>query len=234
MNPNSPIQTLAFDPGAPIAATAEPCAVSIVDDEERPYTVEVPKPACGYPQAIEQVVNLIGNLADRVGKSTILVDRFAVQRMLFARYTGETNMERIATAGGIKRQSLYRLLERGESKEHPAYEAFYAAFHQLHDATVFNSLEAIRQAAHSNNWKAAEAHLKLTAPEMGAVEKSENVTVQGDVNIQINGKSIHEASTQELLEAWTKNLGSFSNAALQVIKDKLPANVTAMFEQRHD
>lgn len=237
MNPNMAIQDMAFDPDpaemqAGCLLPSNDSAVAVVEPEieETPVTVNLPgmlSEKSEAPAEINQVVQVIGNLADTIGASAVLSDRFAVKRILISRWSGETNMERLAAVMGIRRPSLYRLLERGERKEHPAYEFFYAAFHQLHGATVLQSLEVVRRAAHSGNWKAAEYFLKIAAPDIGKDEPKAEVNVSGDMMIQVNGgeKSIRDVSTQDLLGAFSEGIGRLPEHALRELASRLPGNV---------
>ncbi len=212
-----PIQDMAFEVGG--VAEAVPATVP-AERDELPVTVRTPMPVC--PDEIRSVAQAIGNMADRIGKATALADRFAVERILQARFSGETSMTRLAAAMGIERPSLYRLLERGEKREHPAYELFRAAFEQMHGATVLCSLEVVRAAAHSGNYKAAMDHLRLSA---GDLESKPEVNVtENRLVLNFGGKEIDvkNASTTELIELFGKAMGSIPEAYQKNVIDQLP------------
>lgn len=227
-----PVQEMAFEVEAGTVADPDMAVMpALLPEEEMPVTVSTPMPQRKCPDEIVSVAQAIGNLADRIGKSVALQDRFAVQRLLQARWAGETNMSRLAAMMGIARPSLYRLLERGEQREHPAYELFRAAFTQGHAATVLCSLEVVREAAHSGNYKAALDHLRMAAGDL-ETQPEVNVT-ENRLVMNFGGKEIdvRNTPTSELIELFGQAMATIPQAQQQAVISKLPPLVRKVVGQ---
>jgi hypothetical protein len=242
MTENLPVQEVAFnaDPVDPLGIIPEEPtkAITVDDEDERVYVVSVPGITSSrgnpknIPDEITSVVDYIGALADRIGKATALTERFSVKRVLMARWSGETNMERLASCMGIRRQSLHRILARGEKNEHPAYEAFYAAFHQMYGATVLNSLEVVRSAAHSGNAKMAIEHLKLAAPDLVKAQSVESASpIQ--VNIDQRIVSLMNLPVDERISVGFEALNRMDIETRQKFIAMMPDNLRRQLMEMH-
>lgn len=235
MTQNLPVQEVAFnvDPVDPLGIIPEEPtkAMTAEEDDERVYAVSVPGQKA-VPDEITSVADYIGALADRIGKNCALKDRYAVKKVLMARWAGETNIERLAFCMGVRRQSLHRILQRGEKSEHPAYEVFYTAFNQMHGATVLNSLEVVRAAAHSGNAKMAIEHLKLAAPDLVKAQSTESASpIQ--VNIDQRIVSLLNLPVDERLSVGFEALNRMDNETRQKFIAMMPDNLRRQLMDMH-
>lgn len=155
------------------------------------------------PDAIRAIAERITLQAEKIGRTCGLRSPGVVQRLLYARYIGITNVTKIAQYAGISRSQLTRYIQNGRDEQasdpdgkQDCYRFFVRAWDQLHQATVNDATENFRRSATTaGNWKAAQAFLERVDP-----TAPKNAPPGGDVNIGALQVNISERSTEELLD----------------------------------